>query len=126
MRKTIVMMAMAMTMAACSKVEDKPLVQYTPQQPAPAATAPQPVIVQNQQPQGGHDGTDMLMAGAVGYMLGSGGSSRAPTVAPATVVNKTVINKTYVQAAPAEKQTYSPPQTTRRTTSYSYRPSGRK
>ena len=92
--------------------------QQAPVQPAPAAS-------------GGHDGTDMLMAGAVGYLAGrvtggGGGGNSGPSYSsnPTTVVNKTIVNKTIVQQAPpAPKPAAANPVYKSSASGYSYRSS---
>ena len=77
-----------------------------PVQQAAAAAPAQPIVVQQSAPaQSGASTGDMLMAGAVGYLMAGGGqrpAAAAPAVAPqpTTVINKTYVTKQYVQETP--------------------------
>ena len=81
----------------------QPVAQSAPMVAAPAAAAP---VIVNQAP--AHSGTgDMLMGGALGYLLGrnsgggNGGGNYGGDTHRTTTVNKTVVNKTViVQQAP--------------------------
>jgi hypothetical protein len=80
----------------------QPVAQSAPMVAAPAAAAP---VIVNQAP--AHSGTgDMLMGGALGYLLGrssggSGSGNNGGDTHRTTTVNKTVVNKTViVQQAP--------------------------
>lgn len=93
-------------LAACSSHETPPA-QASPAYttyaaPAAATPAAAPVIVQTAAPaQSGM--SDMLLAGAAGYMLGNANNSQGAHTGPGpsrTVVHKTVINKTVAYAAP--------------------------
>ena len=103
----------AVTLAACGSKDDRESVPghahqdqsslsgaAAPVQQAQQA-APQPQTVVVQQPAQSHSGmTDMLLGGAIGYMLGnSGGSNQRPV--EQTVVNTTIVNKTSVREVPA-------------------------
>jgi hypothetical protein len=94
--------------------------------PPPAATAPATIvtsatpataapIIINNTPAHGSGLSDMLVGGAMGYMLASSANSTAPRAAPDsghTTVNKTVINKTVVVqqlAAPPSPGAKAPP-----------------
>lgn len=101
MKKTLLALAVLMSLSACGRSNSDIAYQqpqYAPQAqpqyaPAPAAA---PVIVQAAPAQSGVG--DMLMGGAVGYMLGrhTGGGSNGGGSAGGTTVNKTVINKTVI------------------------------
>jgi len=94
----------------------QPVAQSAPMVAAPAAAAP---VIVNQAP--AHSGTgDMLMGGALGYLLGrssggGGGGGNYGGDTHRTTVNKTVVNKTVivqqasrpVTPAPAPKPTFS-------------------
>lgn len=113
--KKLSIIAAALILTACGEREQPQAQVQTPSQPAlmtpqaqqaqavQPAQAPQQVIVQQAPAQ--HSSTsDMLLGGALGYMLGAAGSRSAVTApaAPApVVVHKTVVNKTVIQQAPA-------------------------
>ncbi len=113
----------AITLAACGSKEDRESVpghahqdQSSLSGAAPVQQAQQPVqqpqTVVVQQPAQSHSGlSDMLLGGAIGYMLGnSGGSSSRPV--EQTVVNKTIVNKTIVREVPAPAPTPAAPKFT--------------
>lgn len=114
----------AVTLAACGSKDDRESVPghahqdqsslsgaAAPVQQAQQA-APQPQTVVVQQPAQSHSGmTDMLLGGAIGYMLGnSGGSNHRPV--EQTVVNKTIVNKTIVREVPAPTPAHAAPKFT--------------
>ena len=86
-------------------------VQQQPQVVYEQAPQQAPVIV-NQQPSSGI-GSDHLVAGAVGYMLGKSAANNSNNYGGRTVVNKTIVNKTYVNKTPknyyGNKSAYSKP-----------------
>jgi len=103
MKKTLLAVALMASLAGCY---DNHQPAYTTQyqqpqvvQQAPAVmAAPAPVVVQEH-----HSGaSDMLMGGALGYMLGRSTSAPAPAAGyhggeyNRTTVNKTVVNKTVI------------------------------
>ncbi len=100
--------AVAVSMAACDRRSD--VVQAAPQPYAPApqpAQAAAPVIVNQPAAQSSGVG-DMLMGGALGYMLGrsgsggnGGGGNQGGTTVNRTVINKTVIVNRPPAATPA-------------------------
>lgn len=108
MKRSLLAIVMLTSLAACSRQQEVPPHAVAPAaQPIQVAAQPAaaaPVII-NQAPAAAPSSGvgDMLMGGAVGYMLGSAGNRNsnnhaAPAPAPATrVINRTtVINKTVV------------------------------
>ena len=106
MKRSLLAIAMLTSLAACSRQPEVPPHAVAPAaQPIqvvaqPAAAAP---VIINQAPAAAPSSGvgDMLMGGAVGYMLGSAGnrnSNNHAAPAPATrVINRTtVVNKTVV------------------------------
>lgn len=141
MKRTILAISILSCLAACSREPEIPQYQAAPTVvAAPAATtavqpAAAPVIINQAPAAAPHSGVgDMLMGGALGYMLGSagsrggnggGGDTHHSTVNRTTVIKKTVI----VQAAPAKPaKTYAParPSPTYRSSYSSARSGGRR
>jgi hypothetical protein len=105
---TLLMLCFLMVM--CSGPSKHDSYRYAPptQQANPAPVAPTPVVIQQAPAQSSSTG-DMLMGGALGYMLGSAGNNRAapaPQVVERTVyVDRPVVNTPLptAAAAPATK-----------------------
>lgn len=127
MKSNALILLLIAGLAACSDKTQVPQHQV-PAAPAVQAAAAQPAaapVIINQAPAAAPSSGvgDMLMGGALGYMLGSAGNrgganigndSRHTTVNRTTVVKKTVI----VQAAPKPVKPYSAPKSTPARTSY--------
>jgi len=115
MKKLLLASAIVLALSACGPSQQPVQVQYV----QPQGVQGQPGVVVVQQPQQSN-GTDMLAAGAAGYLLGSMGSRpsySSPGYNSTTVVNKTVIVNNQpapTAAVPAQKQATS-----------SYKPSSR-
>lgn len=99
MKKTLLAVSVLFALAGCN--QSTPAynqAQYAPAPQVVAAPAAAPVIVN--QPAQDHTASNMLMGGALGYMLGrshtNGGGSVGGDTVNRTTVNKTVVNKTVI------------------------------
>lgn len=112
-------------LVACEKKYPEPL-PITQQVSGPITPAPvqpaAPVVVQAPQQSGGGV-TDALIAGGIGYMLGSATSKPAAAPAPQVVERVIVREKTVVKPPPAPVAVVKPALApTAKSTSYTYRP----
>ena len=114
--RSLVLIGACLALAACSERAPPPATYAAPTVVAAAApasvAAPAAPVIVNAAPAAAHSGlSDMLVGGAMGYMLANGvngagrGGGGGAADAHHTTVNKTVINKTVVvrEAAPPPK-----------------------
>lgn len=113
MKKTLIVLAVALALSACGRKSSDVAPQQTyTQAPAgqPVAAAGQPAIV-NQAPAAQSDTGGMfssaLMGGLAGYMLGRSNTPAAAPSAP-VVERRTVVNKYYNSPAPTAKAAPAP------------------
>lgn len=103
MKKSLLMIAVVLALAACSERAPAPAPVVTPVAAA-ASGAPQVIVIQQPAAQQSNGVGTALAAGAIGFMAGNALSNSSRAVAPApvapTIVNRTVIVKQYAAPAP--------------------------
>lgn len=101
--KRLFLMFFALMATACSDHQAPPVsAQAVQAAPAVAAAPGQPVIVNNQPAQADSGMKDMLLGGALGYMLGSAGSNHAAAApAPQVIERRYYVRERAAAPAPA-------------------------
>jgi hypothetical protein len=101
--KRLFLMFFALVAAACSDHQAPPAPPQAVQAaPAVAAAPGQPVVVNNQPAQADSGIKDMLLGGALGYMLGSAGSNHAAAAtAPQVIERRYYVRERAAVPAPA-------------------------